>query len=103
MERKVAIVLTVFAVGYFTAIIFISGLASFELPQNASGEIVNGTHYIVELQDGIVLQSSATVVHHVPHPSVGTIQISEDGSTCWVTTERIGVLYYKITECPENA
>jgi len=103
MERKIAIVLIVFAVGYFTAIIFMSGGVSFELPVNANGEEFKGIDYIIELQDGIVLQSSATVEHHIPHPSVGTIQVSEDGSTCWVTTERIGVLYYKITECPENA
>ena len=103
MERKIAIVLTVFAIGYFTAIIFMSGGISFELPINANGEEAKGIDYIVELQDSIVLQSSETVEHYIPHSSVGTIQVSEDGSTCWVTTERIGVLYYKITECPENA
>ncbi len=102
MERKIAIVLVVFAIGYFTAIIFMSGGVSFELPINTSGED-QGTNYIIELQDGIVLQSSLTVEHHIPHSSVGTIQVSEDGSTCWVTTEKIGVLYYKITECTENA
>ncbi len=102
MERKIAIVLTAFAIGYFTAIIFISGGISFELPINANGEEYEGIDYIVELQDGIVIQSSLTVEHYIPHPSVGTIQVSEDGSTCWVTTERIGVLYYKITECPQN-
>ncbi len=102
MERNVAIVLALFAIGYFTAIIVATGDISFEIPINANGELSNGTHYIVELQDGIVILSSLTVEKHIPHPSVGTIQVSEDGSTCWVTTEKIGVLYYKITECPEN-
>ncbi len=102
MERKIAIVLIVFAIGYFTAIIFMSGGVSFELPINANGE-EQGTNYIIELQDGIVLQSSATVEHHIPHPLVGTIVTSDDGSTCWVVTEKIGVFYYKILEeCPVN-
>lgn len=103
MDRKIAIVLTVFAIGYFTTIVFVSGQISFESPINANGEEPKGIDYIIELQDGIVLQSSATVEHYIPHSSVGTIQVSEDGSTCWVTTEKIGVLYYKITECTENA
>ncbi len=101
MERKVALVLALFAVGYFTAIIIGTGDISFEFP-NANGEETKGIDYIVELQDGIVIQSSLTTEKHIPHPSVGTIQVSEDGTTCWVTTEKIGVLYYKITECPEN-
>jgi hypothetical protein len=103
MDRTTAIVLTTFAIGYFTAIIFATGAVNFELPINANGEVQKGIDHIVELKDGIVLQSSLTTDHHIPHPSVGTIQVSEDGSTCWVTTEKIGVLYYKITECPENA
>ena len=102
MERKVALVLALFAVGYFTAIIVGTGQVTFEL-QNANGEEAKGIDYIVELQDGIVIQSSLTTEKHIPHTSVGTIQVSEDGTTCWVTTEKIGVLYYKITECPENA
>jgi len=100
MERKIAIVLVVFAIGYFTAIIFVSGL---ELPINTNGEEPKGIDYIVELQDGIVLQSSATVGKNIPHPLVGTIVTSEDGSTCWVVIEKIGVFYYKILEeCPVN-
>ncbi len=102
MEKKVALVLALFAVGYFTAIIIGTGDISFEFPVNASGEEYEGIDYTVELQDGIVILSSLTVEHYIPHPSVGTIQVSEDGTTCWVTTEKIGVLYYKITECPEN-
>jgi len=100
MERNTAIVLTVFAIGYFTALIF--STISFEFPVNADGEEYKGIDYMVELQDGIVILSSLTVDHYIPHSSVGTIQVSEDGSTCWVTTEKVGVLYYKITECPEN-
>ena len=102
MERNTAIVLTIFAIGYFTAIIFSTGAFSFEIPVNADGEEYKGIDYMVELQDGIVILSSLTVDHYIPHSSVGTIQVSEDGSTCWVTTEKVGVLYYKITECPEN-
>lgn len=103
MERKVAIVLTVFAIGYFTAIIFVSGQITFELPINANGEETKGIDYIIELQDGIVLQSSATVEKTIPHPLVGTIVTSEDGSICWVVTEKIGTFYYKILEeCPVN-
>ena len=102
MERNTAIVLTVFAIGYFTALIFSTGAFSFEFPVNANGEEYEGIDYIVELQDGIVILSSLTMEHYRPHSSIGTIQVSEDGSTCWVTTEKIGSLYYKITECPEN-
>lgn len=99
MNKYVAIVLSVFAVMYFGALIVASGEVTFELPF-ASGE---GVNHIVELKDGIIIQSSLTTEHYVPHPSVGTVQVSDDGTTCWVTTERIGVLYYKITECSENA
>ena len=102
MERNTAIVLTVFAIGYFTALIFSTGAFSFEIPVNANGEEYEGIDYIVELQDGIVILSSLTMEHYISHSSVGTIQVSEDGSTCWVTTEKIGSLYYKITECTEN-
>jgi len=100
MNKYLAIVLSVFAVMYFGALIIASGEVEFELPF-ASGE--EGVNYIVELKDGIIIQSSLTTEHHVSHPSVGTIQVSDDGTTCWVTTERIGVLYYKITECTDNA
>jgi len=96
MKRTTAIVLTVFAVMYFSALIVASTL---ELPF-VSGE--GETNHIVELKDGIIIQSSLTTEQHVPHPSVGTVQVSEDGSTCWVVTEKIGVLYYKITECTDN-
>ena len=100
MERNIAIVLTVFAIGYFTAIILATGTVNFELPINANGEVIDNT---VELKDGVIIQSSLTTEQHVPHPLVGTIVTSEDGSTCWLITEKVGVLYYKITECPENA
>jgi hypothetical protein len=102
MERNTAIVLTTFAIGYFTVLIFSTGAFSFEFPVNANGEEYKGVNHIVELQDGIVILSSLTTEHYISHSSVGTIQISEDGSTCWVTTEKIGSLYYKITECSEN-
>ncbi len=102
MEKTTAIALTVFAIGYFTAIILATGTVNFELPINANGEVQEGIDHIVELKDGIIIQSSLTTEQHVPHPSVGTIQVSEDGTTCWVTTEKIGVLYYKITECSGN-
>ena len=104
MNRNTAVVLSIFAIGYFSVLIFAT-LGHFqidELPIDANGEIQTGINHIVELQDGIVILSSLTMEHYIPHPSVGTIQISEDGSTCWVTTEKIGSLYYKITECPEN-
>jgi len=116
MERKIAIVLTVFAIGYFTAIIFMSGGVSFELPINANGEEYNGIDYIVELQDGIVLQSSSTAIQYkegcildwcpTPYePSVkaGEIVTSEDGTHCWIVTDFGSTFHYKLTECPENA
>lgn len=104
MQRNTAIVLSIFAIGYFSVLIFAT-LGHFQieaLPIDASGEIQTGINHIVELQDGIVILSSLTVEHYIPQPSVGTILVSEDGSTCWVTTEKTGVLYYKITECQEN-
>ncbi len=104
MERNTAIVLSIFAIGYFSVLIFAT-LGHFQidaLPMDANGEEQVGLNHIIELQDGIVILSSLTVDHYIPHSSVGTIQVSEDGSTCWVTTETVGVLYYKITECPEN-
>lgn len=97
MNRNLAIVLSIFAVMYFSALIVASGEITFELPF-ANGE----ANHIVELKDGIIIQSSLTTEQHVPHPSVGTIVTSEDGSTCWIVTEKIGVLYYKITECTDN-
>ncbi len=102
MERNTAIVLTAFAIGYFTAIILATGAFSFGNLVTANGEEYKGIDYIVELKDGIVILSSLTVENYISHTSVGTIQVSEDGSTCWVTTEKIGSLYYKITECSEN-
>jgi len=95
MHRNVAIVLTVFAIGYFGALIVTSG----GLNGDSSPEI-SGTNYIVELQDGIVILDSVTV--EAPHRLIGTIQFSEDGSACWEVTEKIGALYYKLLEeCPE--
>ncbi len=115
MERKIAIVLIIFAIGYFTAIIFASGEISFELP-NANGEETKGIDYTVELQDGIVLQSSATAFQYkegcildwcpTPYePSVkaGEIVTSEDGTHCWIVTDFGSTFYYKLTECPHNA
>ena len=96
MEKNIAIVLTVFAIGYFTAIILATGTVNFELPVNANGEVQ-------ELKDGIIIQSSLTTEQHVPHPLVGTIVTSEDGSTCWIVTEKFESFYYKILEeCPVN-
>ena len=101
MNRNTAIVLSIFAIGYFSVLIFatLGHFQTEELSIDASGEIQTGINHIVELKDGIVILSSLTTESH---PSVGTIQVSEDGSTCWVTTEKIGSLYYKITECSEN-
>jgi len=112
MNRNLAIVLTVFAVGYFTAIMFVSGL---ELPINANGEETKGIDYIIELQDGIVLQSSATVskstdgcilewcpTPYEPSVKAGEIITSEDGTHCWVVTDFGSTFYYKLTECPVN-
>ncbi len=100
MERNIAIVLTVFAIGYFTAIILATGTVNFELPINANGEVIDN---IVELKDGIIIQGSLTTEQHVPHPLVGTIVTSEDGSTCWIVTEKFESFYYKILEeCPVN-
>ncbi len=104
MERNTAIVLSIFAIGYFGVLIFAT-LGHFQIEElsiDASGEEQVGLNHIVELQDGIVILSSLTTEHYISYSSVGTIQVSEDGSTCWVTTEKVGALYYKITECPEN-
>jgi len=114
MDGKIAIVLIVFAIGYFTAIIFVSGEFSFELP-NANGEETKGIDYIVELQDGIVLQSSATVskstdgcilewcpTPYEPSVKAGEIITSEDGTHCWVVTDFGSTFHYKLTECPAN-
>ncbi len=96
MNRNLAIVLSVFAIMYFGVLI----VSSIDIPLISDVEQTGKTN-IVELKDGIIIQSSLT--NYVPHPSVGTIQVSDDGTTCWITTERIGVLYYKIMECTENA
>lgn len=90
MNRNVAIVLSVFAIMYFGVLI----VSSIDIPLISDVEQTGETH-TVELEDGI--QSSETA--DVPHPLIGTIHISEDGSTCWKVEERIGVFYYKITEC----
>lgn len=103
MERNTAIVLTAFAIGYFTAIILATGTVTFEIPINANGEVQEGIDNIVELKDGIIIQSSLTTEHKSSHPLVGTIVTSEDGSTCWIVTEKFESFYYKILEeCPIN-
>jgi len=67
MNRNLAIVLAVFAVMYFSAIIVGSGAVEFETPLFASGELSTGVNHIVELKDGIViLSSSSTSVKGVP-------------------------------------
>ena len=94
MESKTKIVLTAFAIGYFTAVLLVSDSVDLGIAVASGDEVVN-------LEDGIVIQSSATTVEK--HPLVGKIVTSEDGSTCWIVTEEIGVLYYKILEsCPGN-
>ena len=103
MERTTAIVLTAFAIGYFTSIVFVTGTVNFESPVNANGEVQEGIDHIVELKDGIIIQSSLTTEQHISHPLVGTIVTSEDGSTCWIVTEKFESFYYKILEeCPVN-
>lgn len=98
MNRNLAIVLSVFIIMYFGALIIASDSITFEIPFASE---VTGINNIVELKDGISILDSATV--EVPHPLIGTLQTSEDGLTCWEVTEKIGVLYYKIMgECPEN-
>jgi len=78
-----------------------AGIIGYEVmvQQFASG--AEGNHYVVELQDGIVILSNITV--ETPHQLVGEIVYSKDGSTCWEIEEMIGTLYYKIQENCENA
>ncbi len=83
----VFVILTVGIVGYQVMV------------HQASGE--EGNHYVVELQDGIVILSNLTV--ETPHPLIGETVYSNDGSTCWEIEEMIGTLYYKIKENCENA
>ncbi len=69
MQRNVAIVLSIFAIGYFS-VLMIATLGHFQieaLPIDANGEIQIGINHIVELKDGIViLSSSSTSVKGVP-------------------------------------
>ncbi len=113
MERNTAIVLSIFAIGYFSVLIFSTGAFSFEFPLNASGEESVGVNHIVELQDGIVILSSATTTHagcildwcptpYEPSVKIGEIVTSEDGTHCWEVTEKLDSYYYKLTECPAN-
>ena len=77
-------------------VILTVGIVGYQVMVNqfASGE--EGNHYVIELQDGIVILSSLTTEEQ--HYLVGEVVYSNDGSTCWKIEEAIGAFYYKIQE-----
>jgi len=61
----------------------------------------SGNHYTVNLEESLSMSDSLEV--HKPHPLVGTLVYSADGSICWKIEEKQGALYYKIQSDCQNA
>ena len=72
------------------------GIIGYEVMFQYLASGAEGNHYMIELQDGIVILSNLTV--ETPHPLIGDVIFSNDGSTCWKIEEKIGAFYYKIQE-----
>lgn len=97
-------------------ILAIGGVAFAVMSSMANAE-TSGIDYIVELQDGLIIQSSATVTHNTtdgcildwcptpyePSVKAGEIVTSNDGTHCWVVTDFGSTFHYKILEgCPDG-